>query len=134
MKGGYKHICGNPNCKRVFYGRKNKLYCSKRCRNNMKVSSPTKRANHNKYMREHRLKQKVVRYCKKCGAKIPKNRKIYCSHQCMIKGDRREGLKAKIEEDCVLQKYVPIYCEECGSRVVLMSDGVYCCEKCGLVY
>lgn len=26
-----KHVCGNENCGRIFYGRVNAVYCSRRC-------------------------------------------------------------------------------------------------------
>lgn len=130
----YCVICGEQ-----LKGRQ-ELYCSVKCKrkkyylNNKKKINKKNLENYHKkykYTRKYNYNKKN-KNCIICGKPLPKKRRSYCSDKCQIIGKNRCKTRDIYREDRVMPQNIPIYCEECGGRVI-QSEGDIFCKKCGLM-
>ena len=94
-----------------------------------------KREYYKSYMSGYRGDKRKDKYCFYCGLKLGKYKKKFCnrSHrELYYKGEKK--LHEDVVKDGRLPIFIPEYCDECGSKIVLERDGEHVCRKCGLVY
>lgn len=114
-------VCGKPLTTRQT------MYCSQK--HQMKH-----RSNQGYYRKRYRkLVLKKSKVCHVCGKVLPPQKQKYCSYTCArIRKNLWDSTPFEVD------KFYPVNpllnCDECGGRVILMSDNEYVCEKCGLVY
>lgn len=105
-KGGYKKTC--PICKKVFYGRENKVYCGDKCKSVLNYSLYKNRNNLIKSEKEIMLKDIII---------LQKLYKKYNEKPCPVNQFLEEGFITNVP-------YIQITKED-GTKWIVMGQYAY---------
>jgi len=86
------------------------------------------------YMSKYRSINKGNRYCKYCGIKLPKFKQKFCSKTHREQYYKESDLiHSKVLKEAKLTIDYPLYCDECGAKIIIDGNDIVC-SKCGLVF